>query len=63
MWGWSESTRYEIVETNVVIATEIDTPPDQSPLEWILLTNVPINDAINGHEIVKWYLCRWQIDN
>jgi hypothetical protein len=55
-------TRYEIVETNVVIATEIDTPPGQSPLEWILLTNVPTNNTINAHEIVKWYLCRWQIE-
>lgn len=55
-------TRYEIVETNVVIATEIDTPPGHSPLEWILLTNVPINNTISAHEIVKWYLCRWQIE-
>ena len=33
-----------------------------TPLEWILLTNVPINDITSGHEIVKWYLCRWQIE-
>jgi hypothetical protein len=57
-----KKTRYEIVETNVVIATEIDTPPGQSPLEWILLTNIPINDSTSAHEIVKWYLCRWQIE-
>src|SRR3990167_589892 len=55
-------TRYQIVETNVVIATEIDPPPDQPPLEWVLLTNVSIDNAISGYEIVRWYLCRWQIE-
>jgi len=55
-------TRYQIVETNVIIASEIDTPPNHSPLEWILLTNVPINNAVDGYEMVKWYLCRWQIE-
>jgi len=57
-----KKTRYEIVETNVVIASEIDTPLNQTPLEWVLLTNVPIDNAMQGHEVVKWYLCRWQIE-
>jgi IS4 transposase len=55
-------TRYAIVETNVIIASEIDGPGNHPPLEWILLTNVPINDAASGYEMVKWYLCRWQIE-
>jgi hypothetical protein len=55
-------TCYEIVETHVVIAAEIDPPIGQTPLEWVLLTNVPIYDATSGYEIVKWYLCRWQIE-
>jgi hypothetical protein len=57
-----KKTKYDVVETNVVIACEIDTPEDQTPLEWILLTNVSINKAEEGFEIVKWYLCRWQIE-
>ena len=57
-----KKTRYEIVETNVVIASEIDTPSNHIPLEWVLLTNVPIDNATKSYEIVKWYLCRWQIE-
>ena len=57
-----KKTRYQNVETNVVIATEIDPPDNESPLEWILLTNVSIDNAASGYEIVKWYLCRWQIE-
>ena len=56
------STRYQIVETNVIIASEVNTPADHAPLEWVLLTNVPIDNAIQAYEVVKWYLCRWQIE-
>lgn len=56
-----KKTRYEIVETHVVIASEIDAPKNQTPLEWILLTNVAVDDAVSGYEMVKWYLCRWLV--
>lgn len=56
-----KKTRYEIVETNV-IASEIDVPQNQTPLEWILLTNISVDNAASGYEMVKWYLCRWQIE-
>lgn len=37
------------VEVNVVIAAEIvDPPPDQRPVEWILLTNVPLDSEVSG---------------
>jgi transposase len=55
-------TRYQNFETNVVVATEIDPPENESPLEWILLTNVSIDNAASGYDIVRWYLCRWQIE-
>lgn len=53
-------TKYQIVETQVVIATEINAPSNQTSLEWILLINVPIDNVIDAQKIVKWYLCRWQ---
>ncbi|WP_133134411.1 transposase [Legionella santicrucis] len=45
-----------------LIAEEINPPEEQEPLEWVLLTNVKINDATGAHNILKWYLCRWQIE-
>ena len=51
-----------IVEINVVIATEINPLSGQEPIEWILLTNVPTDNVDSACEIVKWYLCRWQIE-
>jgi hypothetical protein len=55
-------TRYNVVETNVVIASEIDPPPGETPIEWILLTNVPIKTAEDAQAVLQWYLCRWQIE-
>lgn len=55
-------TRYQIVETTVVIASEVDVPYDKRPVEWILLTNVPVENAVQAYEIIQWYLCRWQIE-
>lgn len=57
-----KKTKYQIVETNVVIATETNVPAGQEPLEWILLTSVTIDTAQDAQEIVQWYLCRWQIE-
>lgn len=57
-----KTTRYKIFETQVVIATEINPPAGQLPVEWILLTNVPVETAESASELVKWYLCRWQIE-
>jgi hypothetical protein len=58
------STKYgeKTVAVTVVIATEINPPEGQKPLEWVLLTNVKIEDAASAHNILKWYLCRWQIE-
>jgi hypothetical protein len=55
----------EALTTWVVHVREIDPPRGITPLEWILLTNVPVNSASGGeasHEDawlrVEWYRCR-----
>ena len=34
---------------------EPNTPPGEEPLEWILLTNVPVHNAADAQERVDWY--------
>ncbi|ARB93816.1 hypothetical protein [Legionella longbeachae] len=41
------------VTVTVVIAEEINPPEGQEPLEWVLLTNVTINDAAGAHNILN----------
>lgn len=46
----------------VVRVAEIDPPPGVEPLEWILLTNVPVTNMADAWERVDWYAGRWTIE-
>jgi hypothetical protein len=42
---------------------EEQTPPGEEPLEWILLTNVPVHQVAQAYERVDWYEKRWIIED
>lgn len=42
----------------VILVKEIDAPAGQTPLEWILLTNVPTPARPEAWQRVDWYQCR-----
>lgn len=46
----------------VVIAKEINPPPAEDPIEWILLTNLKIQTWENAQEVLRLYCLRWQIE-
>jgi hypothetical protein len=47
----------------VVLAREEDPPKDiKQPLEWMLLTTVPVNSLVDAIERVQWYGVRWGIE-
>lgn len=48
--------------TWVVRVAEIDPPAGVESLEWILLTNVPVNDLADANERIVWYKCRWIVE-
>lgn len=50
------------ISINIVHCIEINPPSNEDSVEWFLLTSVPITDAAAAINIVKWYLCRWQIE-
>lgn len=41
---------------------EIDPPAGQDPVEWYLLSNVPVVTAADGWQRVDWYACRWVVE-
>ena len=41
---------------------EPDAPFGIEPLEWMLLTNMPVNSIEDAIKIGKWYRLRWQIE-
>lgn len=53
---------YHSVEATVIVAREVDPPKKSEPVEWVLLTNLPVNTLDEAREKVQWYMCRWQIE-
>jgi hypothetical protein len=46
----------------VVYLREVDPPAGVEPLEWILLTNVPVRNFDDACQRIDWYACRWIIE-
>ncbi|MCL4855337.1 MAG: IS4 family transposase [Bryobacteraceae bacterium] len=42
----------------VIRVWEKKTPPGEEPLEWILLTNVPVLELADARQCIAWYECR-----
>ena len=52
-----------IVTLNAILVRE-ENPPDavDEPIEWLLLTNLPVTTFAEAVQVIKWYCCRWQIE-
>lgn len=50
------------VTVTALLASEIRPPADDAPVEWRLLTNLPIDTPELAVEKIAWSLCRWQIE-
>jgi hypothetical protein len=46
----------------LVVVREAHPPAGRKALEWILLTNVPVTTEAEAWERVRWYECRWVIE-
>jgi Transposase DNA-binding/Transposase Tn5 dimerisation domain len=50
------------VTVNVVLVREPNPPPGEPPVEWILLTTLPIDTLEQVRTIVEYYCVRWNIE-
>jgi len=50
------------LKMNAIYILEKNPPKDEKPVEWMLLTNLPINNYEQAHEKVQWYCLRWRIE-
>jgi hypothetical protein len=50
------------LRVNVVYLSEIDPPAGVESVEWMLLSSEPVNNLEQALTVVRYYLCRWVIE-
>lgn len=45
-----------------VYVYEVNPPDNEDAVEWMLLTNIPVNSFEEAYEKVSWYCLRWRIE-
>ena len=50
------------LQVTCVIASEINPPKGETPIEWRLLTNREVGNFDAAAELVDWYRARWEIE-
>jgi Transposase DNA-binding/Transposase DDE domain len=53
----------QAVEAWVVRVWEPDPPEGEEPLEWVLLTSVPVENVAQAWLCVDWYTLRWTVED
>ena len=50
------------VTVNAVLVTEANPPEDDVPVEWLLLTSLPIDTSEQVRLIIQYYCARWMVE-
>ena len=54
--------RYPALDLTVIHAQERSAPKGRKPIEWKLITDLPVRSAKDAVEKLKWYALRWKIE-
>lgn len=56
------SGKLPVVMLNVVLVHEEHPPSGEDPIEWLLLTSLPIGDLEQVRRVIQYYCTRWMIE-
>ena len=59
---WRPSGALPRVTVNAVLVREGNPPPGEVAIEWLLLTNLPIDDPEAVRRVIAYYCVRWMIE-
>jgi Transposase DNA-binding/Transposase Tn5 dimerisation domain len=51
-----------VVSVHAVLVREESPPPGGAPIEWLLVTNLPVETFEDACRVVSYYTCRWQME-
>ena len=50
------------VTVNAILVREEHPPPGEEPIEWLLVTSLPIATFADVQTVIDYYCCRWEIE-
>ena len=59
---WRHDRKLPKVWVNVVLVREINPPENEPPVEWMLLTGLPVDTIEQVREVIQFYCVRWMIE-
>jgi hypothetical protein len=59
---WRSDRKLPPVTVNVVLVSEVNPPVGDEPVEWLLLTSLPIDTIEHVGHILQYYSVRWMIE-
>jgi hypothetical protein len=59
---WRQDRKMPDVTVNAVLITEVAPPDGDEPVEWLLITSLPIDTDEHVKLIVRYYCVRWMIE-
>lgn len=59
---WRSASQLPATTVNAVLVREIDPPPGEEPVQWLLLTSLPIDGAERVRQVIQYYCVRWMIE-
>jgi len=59
---WRRGHKLPAVSVNVVLVREPNPPEGDVPVEWLLLTSLPIANVEEVREVIEYYCVRWMIE-
>jgi len=59
---WRADRQLPAVTVNVVLVREVDPPENDVPVEWLLLTSLPVDELEQARQVVQYYCVRWMIE-
>jgi len=58
----AKQSRYEPIQVTILHATERGKPKGRDPIDWKLITDLPVTSRASAIEKLRWYALRWRIE-
>jgi hypothetical protein len=59
---WRPGQKLADVAVNAVLVREVDPPPSEPAIEWLLLSSLPVDTFAQACTVIHYYTCRWEIE-